>query len=62
MVDPKVILWTSMKGVVYSFYTNRGNGIKVGIEWTMEWYPFLNYMKNSYIFTKSVLKLVALCH
>ena len=29
MVDPKVILWESMKGVVYGFSTNMGNGIKM---------------------------------
>ena len=26
MVNPKVILWTSMKGVVLGFSTNRGGG------------------------------------
>ena len=32
MADPKVILWTSVKGLGYkSFFTNKGNGIKVGI-------------------------------
>ena len=32
MVDPKVMLWTSMKGVVYGFSTNMENDIKVGID------------------------------
>ena len=32
MVDPKVIPLTMMKGVVYGFSTNKGNGIKVGTE------------------------------
>ena len=32
MVDPKVMLWTSMKGVVYGLSTNRENDIKVEID------------------------------
>ena len=32
MIDPKVILWESMKGVVYGFSTNMGNGIKMGAD------------------------------
>ena len=31
MADPKVVLWTSMKGLRYKpFFTNR-DGVKVGI-------------------------------
>ena len=35
MFDPKGILWASMKGVVYGFSTNGGNGINMGTEYTM---------------------------
>ena len=32
MVDPKVIFWESMKGVLYGFSTNMGNSIKMGTD------------------------------
>ena len=32
MVDLKVILWESMKEVVYGFSTNMENGIKMGTD------------------------------
>ena len=32
MVDPKVVLWESMKGVVYGFSTNMGKGFKMGTD------------------------------
>ena len=32
MLDPEGILWESMKGVVYDFSTNMGNGIKMGTD------------------------------
>ena len=32
MFDPKVFLWGSMKGVVYGYSTNRGNGIHMGTD------------------------------
>ena len=32
MADPKVIFWTSLKGLGYkAFLKNKGDGIKVGI-------------------------------
>ena len=36
MFDPKVIVWASVKGVVYGLSTNRGNGINMGIKYTMK--------------------------
>ena len=59
MVDPKVILWGSIKGVVYGFPTNMGNRIKMGTDklWGA---PLLNYVKNSNKFNKFVIELVAL--
>ena len=32
MVDPKVIPWVSIKGVVYGFSTNKGSDIKMGTD------------------------------
>ena len=58
MVDPKVVLWMSMKGVVYSFSANRENGIKEGIAFTV--IPLLNIVKNSLKFAKVFVELLAL--
>ena len=59
MANPKVILWTSVKRLVEGFFY-KGDGINVGIGQTMGWCPLLNFMKNSYLFDKFVIELVAL--
>ena len=63
MVDPNVILWTSVqwKGWFKAFLYKKGGGVKAGI-----WYinygviPLLYYVKNSYLFDKFVIEMVAL--
>ena len=63
MADPKVILCTSVKALVLGFFTNKGDAIKVGIghiNYGVIPPPLLIYVKNSYLFDKFVIELVAL--
>ena len=38
----------------------KKDSIKVGIGQSIAWYPLLHYVKNSYLFDKFVIELVAL--
>ena len=65
MADPKVILCTSVEALVLGFFTNKGDAIKVGIGHINYGVippppPLLIYVKNSYLFDKFVIELVAL--
>ena len=60
MADPKLF---SEHQWYKAFFTNKGDGINVGIGYINYGKippPPLNYMKNSYLFDKSVIELVAL--
>ena len=61
MADPKVILEHQRKGWYKALFTNKGDGIKVGIGYiNYGVIPLLNYVKNSYLFDKFVTEFVAL--